>query len=98
VSHTVRTESADGPDPLSRGLTRSLNPPRRALVEASAGGCPRRINRQEVALVREEWRIVDRWWTEEPIQRRYFDCVLESGQAVIVFHDAVHGGWFTQRA
>jgi hypothetical protein len=98
VSHTARTESVHGPDPLSRGLTRSLNPPRRALVEASAGGCPRRINRQEVALVREEWRIVDRWWTEEPIQRRYFDCVLESGQAVIVFHDAVHGGWFTQRA
>jgi hypothetical protein len=94
VRHTARTESVQGRGPLAR----SLNPPRPALVEASASGCPRRINRQGVALVREEWRVLDRWWTEEPIQRRYFDCVLESGQALIVFRDAVRGGWFTQRA
>ena len=34
-----------------------------------------------VALVREEWRVVDRWWTEEPVNRRYFDVVLEGGRA-----------------
>jgi hypothetical protein len=55
------------------------------------------VNRQLVAAVREEWRIVDRWWTEEPLMRRYFDLVLESGQNVVVFHDGERGTWFTQR-
>jgi hypothetical protein len=76
---------------------RRLNAPQRALVEAKGGGVPARVNRQGVEVVREEWRIVDRWWTEEPVARRYFDLVLESGQHVVVFHDADAGGWFTQR-
>ena len=77
---------------------RRLNAPRPVLVEAHADGIPRRVNRREVALVREEWRIVDRWWTEEPVDRRYFDVVLESGENVVVFLDGERGSWFTQRA
>jgi hypothetical protein len=77
---------------------RRLNEPRRALVEAQAEGTPRRVNRQDVALVREEWRVVDRWWTDEPVHRRYFDLVLESGENAVVYHDGVAGSWFTQRA
>ena len=45
------------------------------------------MNRQGVAVVREEWRVVDRWWTEEPVQRRYFEVVLETGQNTVVFRD-----------
>jgi hypothetical protein len=49
-------------------------------------------------VLREEWRVVDRWWTEEPVVRRYFELVLESGENTIVFHDGTGGGgWFTQR-
>jgi len=55
------------------------------------------VNRQPVALVREEWRVVDRWWTEDPVSRCYFDVVLESGQNVVVFRDEEVGRWFTQR-
>ena len=77
---------------------RRLNPPRPALVEAHADGTPRRVNRQGVAVLREEWRVVDRWWTEEPVDRRYFDVVLESGENAVVFHDGEAGGWFSQRA
>ncbi len=55
------------------------------------------MNRLGVAVVREEWRVVDRWWTEEPVQRRYFELVLESGQNVVVFRDEERGGWFSQR-
>ena len=40
--------------------------------------------------------MLDRWWTEQPINRRYFD-VAESGQNVVVFHDDEHGRWFSQR-
>ena len=77
---------------------RRLNAPRPALVEPHADGSPRRINRQDVALVREEWRVVDRWWTEEPVARRYFDVVHETGENAVVHHDDGEGGWFTQRA
>ncbi len=71
--------------------------PRPALVEPGFDGTPRVVNRQAVALVREEWHVVDRWWTEEPVRRRYFEVVLESGQNTVAFHDEEGGSWFTQR-
>ena len=74
-----------------------VNEPRRALVEARVDGAPQRVNRQGVALVREEWRVVDRWWTDEPVSRRYFEVVLETGQNMVVFRDEEVGAWFTQR-
>jgi hypothetical protein len=77
---------------------RRLNEPRAALVESHADGTPRRVNRQGVAVLREEWRVVDRWWTEEPVARRYFDVVLESGENAVVFRDEERASWFTQRA
>ena len=77
---------------------RRLNAPRSALVESHAEGTPRRVNRQGVAHVREEWRVVDRWWTEEPVHRRYFDLVLETGENAVVYYDADAGAWYTQRA
>jgi hypothetical protein len=77
---------------------RVLNKPRPALVEAQASGIPCCVNRQSVALVREEWRVVDRWWTDEPVARRYFDVVLETGENAVVYRDDESGSWFTQRA
>jgi hypothetical protein len=74
-----------------------LNQPRAALVEADACGEPVAVNRQSVVVLREEWRVVDRWWTEEPVSRRYFDVVLESGERTVVFRDEERGGWFSQR-
>ena len=79
---------------------RRLNEPERALVVTRGvgrGAQPASVNRLPVARVREEWRVVDRWWTEEPVRRRYFDVVLESGQNAVVFHDEEGGGWFAQR-
>lgn len=77
---------------------RRLNAPRPALVEAAFDGTPTCVNRQPVALVREEWRVVDRWWTEEPIDRRYFEVVLESGRNVCVYRDLEASCWFSQNA
>ena len=77
---------------------RRLNAPRPALVEAHADGAPRRVNRVGVAVVREEWRVVDRWWTDEPVDRRYFDVVLETGENAVVYRDGETGAWLTQRA
>ncbi len=75
-----------------------LNAPRPALVETEFGGEPKVVNRQLVALVREEWRVVDRWWTEEPVDRRYFEVVLESGHNICVYRDLEAACWFTQKA
>jgi len=75
-----------------------LNAPRPALVETTGGGEPRLVNRELVTVVREEWRVVDRWWTDEPVDRRYFEVVLESGRNVCVYRDGERRCWFTQRA
>jgi hypothetical protein len=75
-----------------------LNAPRPALVETGPGATPRLVNREQVTLVREEWRVVDRWWTEEPVHRRYFDTVLEDGRCTVVFYDEAGRSWFTQAA
>jgi hypothetical protein len=88
------------PDPGGTSAVRSagrLNAPRAAVVEARFDGTPSHVNRQAVTVVREEWRIVDRWWTEAPISRRYFDVVLESGENAVVFRDETRGCWLTQR-
>ena len=84
--------------PPTLGVAGRLNAPRPALVETHVDGAPRLVNRQAVALVREEWRVVDRWWTEEPVNRRYFEVVLESGENAVVYRDQDAGCWFSQRS
>ena len=74
-----------------------LNEPRAARVESNFDGTPWQVNHQAVLLVREEWRVLDRWWTEEPVSRRYFEVVLESGENTVVFRDEDRECWFTQR-
>jgi hypothetical protein len=76
---------------------RPIYQPRAAVVEARVDGTPVLVNRQPVSLVREEWRVVDRWWTEEPVSRRYFEVVLQSGENAVVFRDEERSCWFTQR-
>jgi hypothetical protein len=76
---------------------RRLNEPRPARVEA-ARGVPEAVGGVRVEAVREEWLVADRWWTEEPLRRRYFELVLETGENVAVFHDEERGGWFRQKA
>jgi hypothetical protein len=93
VAHSGNSRAARAARRLS---AKRLNEPCPALVESHADGTPRRINRRTVAVLREEWRVVDRWWTDEPVARRYFDVVLETGENAVVYHDA--GAWFTQRA
>jgi len=76
---------------------RRLNEPRPALV-ACEDGLPAAVNRVRVVVLREEWRVVDRWWTEEPVERCYFEVLLESGRNVVIFRDEPSGKWFRQSA
>ena len=76
---------------------RRLNEPRPARVEAPEN-VPTSVGGVAVSSVREEWRVFDRWWTAEPVRRRYFDVVLETGENVAVFYDFERRAWFRQKA
>ena len=76
---------------------RRLNEPRPVRVTVE-DGLPAAVEQVGVFLVREEWRVVDRWWTDAPVRRRYFDLVPETGENVAVFEDEEGGGWFRQKA
>jgi hypothetical protein len=84
-------------DPGHSRSARRLNEPRQALV-ACEGELPVAVDRVRVEVVREEWRVDDRWWTGEPVERRYFEALLETGRNVVVFRDETSGAWFRQSA
>jgi CO dehydrogenase/acetyl-CoA synthase delta subunit len=66
-------------------------------VLTGAGGQPVRIARDTVDVVRESWLIEDRWWTDRPLRRRYWEVVTTAGRDSIVFRDLVDGRWYRQR-
>jgi hypothetical protein len=59
---------------------------------------PVAVGELAVESVREEWVIEDRWWTAQPLRRRYFELVLGDGRNTVVFRDLVEGRWYMQRA
>ena len=98
LAHAVVARTGESRAARAEGrVAARFNAPRAARVEANANGRPLEVNHRAVALVREEWRVVDRWWTEGPVVRDYFELVLESGENTVVFHDGVSGGWYIQR-
>jgi hypothetical protein len=84
-------------DPGDSRAARRLNEPRPADVEALRG-VPTAVGGVVVLSLREEWRVTDRWWTDEPVRRRYFDLVLKTGENVAVFYDEERERWFRQKA
>ena len=78
--------------------SRALNLPRAVRVRASAEGMPRAVDGRGIESVRESWLVEDRWWTERPLRRRYWELVDARGRNLVVFHDLRSGGWFTQAA
>jgi hypothetical protein len=82
-----------------------LNLPRPARVRSGAGGVPLQVDGRAVELVRESWLVEDRWWTGQPLRRRYWEVVTTLGRNLVVFHDLGAtgddertGAWFAQGA
>ncbi len=73
-----------------------INKPWPVPVQVESDGTPRAVGRLAVESVREEWLVEDGWWTQKPLQRRYFEVVLEDGSDVVVFVEP-DGRWFRQR-
>ena len=76
---------------------RRLNRPRRVRVRAGDGGRPLVVGGRAVEAVRESWLVEDRWWTDRPLRRRYWEVVTDDGRDLVVFRELVEGGWFEQR-
>jgi len=75
---------------------RALNLPRPARVRAKAG-VPHEVNGERIELVRESWLVEDRWWTGQPLRRRYWELLSVRGHNVVVFRDLTSpDGWFIQ--
>ena len=74
---------------------RTLNHPRPARVRWG-GDRPVEVNGEAVESLRESWLVEDRWWTAEPLRRRYWELVGERGRNLVVFHDLCSARWFLQ--
>lgn len=76
---------------------RRLAVPRPTAVRPGPGGRPLAVAGHHVDAVRESWLVEDRWWTERPLRRRYWEVVTPDGRDLVVFHDLEGGRWFRQR-
>jgi hypothetical protein len=61
-------------------------------------GKPAAVAGVRVQEVREFWIVEDRWWTEQPIRRHYWELITIDGRNVVVFHDKLVDRWFSQTA
>ena len=76
---------------------RRLGEPRAAEVVAGPVGRPVRVEGREVDAVRESWLVEDRWWTDRPVRRRYWEVVTIDGRDLVVFRELGDGRWFRHR-
>lgn len=76
-------------------VAHSLHRPRPVRVRLG-DGMPAEVDGEAIESLRESWLVEDRWWTAEPLRRRYWELVGARGRNVVVFHDLHGGGWFVQ--
>ena len=50
--------------------------------------------RRGVVSIRDEWIVQDRWWTAQPVERHFFELVVDPGRVVMVFHDLRDHEWY----
>jgi CO dehydrogenase/acetyl-CoA synthase delta subunit len=76
---------------------RRIGEPRAARVQADDHGVPLEVDGRIVDAVRESWLIEDRWWTDQPLRRRYWEVVTTCGRNVVVFCELQERRWYRQR-
>lgn len=78
---------AQSPDPAGS----AAREPRRVEVLVRDGQ-PAEVGRHTVAEIVETWRVLDRWWTEQPVELSYFDVRLDNATRMVVMRRGVE--WF----
>jgi hypothetical protein len=74
-----------------------LSEPKPVTVDTADDGRPQHIDGHAIEAVRESWLIEDRWWTDRPLRRRYWEVVTADGRNLVAFRGRGRGGWLTQR-
>lgn len=81
----------------SRPLRR-LDQPRPISVVVSPTGLPHAVvfrgRRRPVVAVRDDWLVQDRWWTDTPVDRHYYELVIDPGRHIVIFLDLRDRAWF----
>jgi hypothetical protein len=77
---------------------RRLYSPRTVAVDVDRAGTPRAIDGVAVEAKREDWLVEDRWWTERPLRRHYYELALADGRVLVIFCDLLGGRWLRQSA
>jgi hypothetical protein len=90
-------ETEAGIEPTTSRGPRRLAKPKPVRVRADEVGRPKFIGPREVDAVRESWLVEDRWWTDTPLRRRYWEVVTADGRDLVVFRDLQEGRWYAQR-
>jgi peptidoglycan/xylan/chitin deacetylase (PgdA/CDA1 family) len=60
-------------------------------------GEPADVDGRAVEAVCESWLLEDRWWTDRPVRRRYWEIVTTCGRNVVVFRELLERRWYRQR-
>src|SRR4051794_8793302 len=91
------TPASAGIEPVASRGPRRLAKPKPVRVRSDGSGRPQMIGNREVDAVRESWLVEDRWWTDTPLRRRYWEVVTGDGRDLVVFRDLQEGRWYAQR-
>jgi hypothetical protein len=59
---------------------------------------PAIVDGEQVTQVKNFWLVQDGWWTEKPVNRRYWEILTVKDRRLVVFHDYQTGRWYTQAA
>ena len=83
------------------GAIRPLNPPVPIVVREDEHQRPETVvlgrNRLRVENTEDQWEIDEEWGRARPTSRAYYHVLLEDGQTLTIFRDAVSGRWYQQR-
>lgn len=83
---------------MGTGSLRHLAVPRPARVICAPTGAPHAVevmgHRRGVIAIRDEWIVQDRWWTDQPVERHFFELVIEPGRVITTFCDLRTHEWY----
>ena len=80
----IRETRSRGPAPSATPQTASRSAWGRGRAAGNVGG-------RDVEAVRESWLVEDRWWSDRPLRRRYWEIVTDDGRNLVVFRELAGG-------
>jgi hypothetical protein len=89
------TTAALEPTSGRRGGPEAPHDPPRRIASPAREGPDRRLRIQgRVKVASGPWNLEESWWSEEPVERDYWDVELSDGGLYRVFRHRGSGEWF----